>query len=459
MKKLFTILVGLITISATAQLATFDIATYTVPAGWTAEIKDFAASYVKTNNKTKSWCRVTIYKSIQSSGQALTDFNNEWNVLIVKNNWGTATPPQPETETEDGWTSHSAASTFTFEGKPAYSLLSTLTGYGVELSVVVLMNNTEYMKEIEQLLFSLDLKKPAQPVVENQQSQPVTQLTSQIGFTVTAAPGNHGIFTATTNFDDGWVAQPFADYVRVTKNPFTVLLHYGIEITDELRSTNQLEAVLFDRLILPRYNVSNIRKFDNGGPCYFCIHFFEADAVEKSTGNRYHLGLRIITNNGISKCIEILSPSQAAFQQEFTTPEKVEALLNYNKFAVTVNDLTGDWDSSSGAYAQMYSTTTGQYAGMNASTSADAFTFNSDGTYKSNHKGAYGMVGSMKFYDQKYNGEFSASPWEIVMTKRFDGKTSTFWAQYEAVRGGRVLHLTDKQYSGSQFHLVRKNQK
>jgi hypothetical protein len=455
MKNIFAFLFCVVALTATAQKTTFDIATYTVAAGWTPEIKDFAASYVKTNNVTKSWCRVTIYKSIQSSGNALTDFNNEWNALIVKNNWGPATPPQTETETEDGWTSHSAVSTFTYDNKEAYSLLSTISGYGVEVSVVVLMNSNEYMQQIEQLLLSLDLKKPDQSIV-TQQSQPVTQSNSQSSFTVTGASGNHGIFTATTNFDDGWVAQPFADYVRVTKNQFTVLLHYGIEITDELRATNQLEAVIFDRFILPRYNVSNIRKFDNGGPCYFCVHFFEADAVEKATGKRYHLGFRIITNNGVSKCIEILSPSQAAFQQEFPTPEKVEALLNYNKFAVTVNDLAGDWTSSSGSYVNMYSTVTGNYAGMNSSSSADEFTFNTNGTYKSNHKGAFGMLGSMKFYDQKYNGALTVSPWEIVMTKRFDGKTSTFWAQYEAVRGGRVLHLTDKQYTGSQFHLGRK---
>ncbi|TXH30032.1 MAG: hypothetical protein E6Q96_02460 [Cyclobacteriaceae bacterium] len=457
MKKIIVLIFCALALTATAQKTTFDIATYTVAEGWTPELKDFAASYVKTNNITRSWCRVTIYKSIQSSGHSLTDFNNEWNALIVKSNWGPPTPPQPETETEDGWTSHSAASSFTYENKPAYSLLSTITGYGVELSVVVIMNNTEFMKEIEQLLLSLDLKKPDRPIVNTQQSQPSTQPNVQNSFTVTAASGNHGIFTATTNFDDGWIAQPFADYVRVQKSQFTVLLHYGIEITDEMRATNQLEAVIFDRFILPRYNVSNIRKFDNGGPCYLCVHFFEADAVEKATGKRYHLGFRIITNNGISKCIEILSPSQAAFQQEFPNPEKVEALLNYNKFAVTVNDLAGDWTSSSGSYVNMYSTVTGSYAGMNASSSADEFTFNTNGTYKSNHKGAYGMVGSMNFYDQKYNGELTVSPWEITMTKRFDGKTSVFWAQYEAVRGGRVLHLTDKQYTGSQFHLGRKN--
>jgi hypothetical protein len=29
---------------------------------------------------------------------------------------------------------------------------------------------------------------------------------------VSARAGNQGIVTSTTNFDDGWVAQPFADY-------------------------------------------------------------------------------------------------------------------------------------------------------------------------------------------------------------------------------------------------------
>ena len=125
MKNIFAFLFCVVALTATAQKTTFDIATYTVAAGWTPEIKDFAASYVKTNNVTKSWCRVTIYKSIQSSGNPVTDFNNEWNALIVKNNWGPTTPPQTETETEDGWTSHSAVSTFTYDNKEAYSLLES----------------------------------------------------------------------------------------------------------------------------------------------------------------------------------------------------------------------------------------------------------------------------------------------------------------------------------------------
>jgi len=77
--------IAIISQTALCQTQTFDLATYTPPLGWTNEIKDFAASYTKTNNKTKSWCRITIYKSIKSSGDPAVDYASEWNALMVKN--------------------------------------------------------------------------------------------------------------------------------------------------------------------------------------------------------------------------------------------------------------------------------------------------------------------------------------------------------------------------------------
>ncbi|MBL7872951.1 MAG: hypothetical protein JNM78_15145 [Cyclobacteriaceae bacterium] len=452
MKKLFSLyVIFLIAIQSFGQIQTFDIVTYTPPVGWNKEIKDFGASYFVTNNKTGSWCRITLYKSIKSSGDPAIDFTNEWNELIVKNNYGVSNPPKPEIEVEDGWTSNSGVSVFKYENKDAYSLLSTISGYGVEVSIVVLMNSQEFMKSVEKMLGSIDLKKPEVKTIEVKTEQPAQATKSA----VTHVLANSGITMATTNFDDGWVAQPFAEYVRVTKGLITVLLHYPIKVTDEMRDSNNLEGVLFDQLVQPRYAVSNIRKFDNEGPCYFCIYFYEADVAEKATGNRYHLGLRIITNNGISRCIEIISPTREVFQREFPDQKNVEAMLNYNKFAVTVADLVGTWDESSGSYVDMYNTVTGTYAGMNSSSSFNSFTFNADGTYNSNHKGAFGMVGSMKFYDQKYNGTYKVMNWDITATKRFEGKTDVYWAQFEAVRGGRVLHLTDKTAAGIQYHLVK----
>lgn len=432
----------------------YDIITYVPPTGWKKETTEFAVSYVNTNTLTRSWCRVTLYKSRGSSGDALNDFNSEWKDLVT-NYYPDAVKPQPMVENEDGWVSYSGATPFTFNAEQAYLLLSTISGYGVEVSVLVLMNSEEYVRQVEAMLGTLDLKKPeVQQVVQSTYSNSQGAAT-QPAIVVHGGPGNNGIALATTNFDDGWVAKPFADYVQVTKNQTTVLIHYGIEITDEMRSQNSLEAVLFDRIILPRYQVSNIRKYDNGGPCYFCVYFFEADAVEKATGKACHIGFRFIPVNGIAKCIEIISPDAASFQKGFPTPEAVEAMLNYNKFAVTEADLKGTWEETSGSYVNMYSTVTGAYAGMNTSSSANKFIFKGSGNYESTHKGAFGMVGSMQFYDQKYAGKCTITPWDITLTNQFEGKTEEYWAQFEAVKGGRVLHLSRKTASGIRYHLVK----
>jgi hypothetical protein len=444
------------------QTETFDLATFSPPAGWRRESVDFAASYLITNNKTGGWCRVSIYKSIDSSGDPRTDFNSEWKSFTEKEFQGISLAA-PETIAGDGWTETSSAGKYSWQGKDAFFLLTSISGYGKVVSITANMNSDEYLKDVQGFLESVQLLKPEgytantksevshqNATVSNQTNVPAFFPTDEMG-----KSGTQGISKATTNFDDGWVAQPFADYVRVTKGNVSVLLHYAIEITDELRNSGDVEGNLFDRLMQPRYTISNIKKFENELYCYFCIHFYEADVVEKSTGKKYYVGFRVITENGISRCIEILSPSKQEFQREFPTQEKIAALTNYNKFAVSKEDLIGTWQESSGTHVNMYNTVTGAYAGMNSASSAATFIFKSNGTYFSNHKGAFGMVGSMKFYDQKYNGAYTVTNWDITATKRFEGKTDVFWAQYEAVRGGRVLHLTDKTASGIRYSLVK----
>lgn len=437
-----------------AQSETFDLATFTAPTGWKKETNENAFSYVITNSATGGWCRVTVFKSVGSSNDLTTDFNHEWDQLITKY-YSETTKPTPDVTEEDGWTAQAGVTPFKFQGQKCEALLIAISGYGKLLSVTVIMNSQEFKHDVELFLSSIQLKKPEVPIVVQTVTPQTIPNSGAAPIVVKDAPGNQGITLATTNFDDGWVAKPFADYVKVTKNNITVLLHYSIEITDDIRSN--VEGILFDRLILPRYTVTNIRKFDNDGPCYFCVYFFEADAVEKATGRRVHLGFRMIPNNGIARCIEIVSPSQAAFQQEFPTQEKVEALLNYNKFAVTLADIVGTWEESSGSYANMYSTVTGAYAGMSTASSAHKFIFSADGTYKSEHSGAHGMVGNMQFFSQKYSGKVTVTNWDITLPNRFNGETDILWAQFEAVRGGRVLHLVEKDSPVMDYHLVKTN--
>lgn len=460
MKSVLLLLLGLLTLSALAQRQTFDITSFTPPSGWKNETTDYATSFVKTNNVSRGWCRLSLYKSIKSSGDPLTDFNSEWKSLVAKD-FPESPVPTPRASTENGWTIEAGASNFTFNNEEAVALLSTISGYGLEVSIVVLYNNNEFLNDVESFLGTLDLQQPAaanEPVkeVKEEKTQAVTNTASSTGpLTISSAPGKNGISLSTTNFDDGWVAQPFADYVKVTKGNMVVLLHYAIEITDAMRDTNDVNGTLWNMVMASRYQLSNVRKYDNGGPCYFCIDFFEANAVDKASGKSVYVALRIVKNNGIARCIEIIAPSEQAMKEALPTQEKIEALLNYNKFAVTEADVVGTWEESSGSYVNMYNSYTGAYAGMNASSSANKFIFKPGGLYESTHKGAFGMVGSMTTYDQKYNGNSKVTNWEITLTKQFEGKTKIYWAQFEAVRGGRVLHITNKEYKGESYHLVK----
>lgn len=130
-------------------------------------------------------------------------------------------------------------------------------------------------------------------------------------------------------------------------------------------------------------------------------------------------------------------------------------MTGYNKFAVKAADLTGKWKESSFAAGQYYNSITGAYAGMNAVSSADSFTFNRDGSYTSAHSGASGFVGSQQFYSQKYQGRFTLSGWRISLTNRFNNRTEVFEAYFEISGAGPVLHLIRVDAQGIHYRLMR----
>src|SRR4051812_11585641 len=68
-----------------AQKETYDIVSYTPPAGWQKEIKENLTSYTIVNKKSNAWCQVGIVKSTISKGNIEKDFDSEWQELIVDN--------------------------------------------------------------------------------------------------------------------------------------------------------------------------------------------------------------------------------------------------------------------------------------------------------------------------------------------------------------------------------------
>lgn len=284
------------------------------------------------------------------------------------------------------------------------------------------------------------------PAIQDNQPPPVLQSNT----------GSSGITISTTNFDDGWVASPQADWVQLTKNNLTVYLHYAISLPDELRSGDG-DPILnhfWNLLIVPRYAISNLQKLPFDPYAYKRTYFMEATGTDNNTGQPVYVALRILIDNGIVSCVEIKANSKEEYAQEFPNLDKVANMTGYNRFAISPADITGKWTRSSGAFAQYYNVYSGNYAGMNAVSITSQLTVGTDGQLLLEHKGASGMVGNQQFFSETYNGPYTLTNWDLSFTDQ-QGKQTAFHAFYQAVKNGRILYLQNKQYSGQEYFFVK----
>ncbi|HRJ31049.1 MAG TPA: hypothetical protein PLV21_03200 [Cyclobacteriaceae bacterium] len=450
-KPVFLLLLILSVYSAQSQLReTFDIISYSPPKGWKKESTDNVVSFVTTNNKTGEWCRLSVYKSINTNRTPAADFDHEWNELVAKVYQGT-TKPVPESSVEDGWTALSGVSAFTWQGKSSTVLLNTISGYGLEVVVTVIMNSRAYMNHIQAFLSSIDLQKPVQT-----SSATVIPPTVTPSNPTLAASGTHGITKSTTYFDDGWTAKVMDDYVLVTKENTKFYMHYGFPIPPNAASSESgTTQANWDKFITPRYTVTNLWLNPDVGSWGGSYNYYaEGTAIERSTGKQVYIGFRTIID-GAYFCVEAVAPTKEEYLRHFPTIASLKDMRGSNRFAITKQDILGDWSSSDGSALQYYNVYTGQSAGMQFSQGAQEFFFRNTDDYNANISGAMGtMGGSQVVFDNKYKGKFSVTDWEISCTG-YGGVTQVFTAYFEAVRGGRILHIAKKDAPGVHYPLVK----
>lgn len=306
-----------------------------------------------------------------------------------------------------------------------------------------------------------DPQTQTQPAVQSQpQVQPQAAVAPVVVTTAQQAsstPSSTFTFT-TTNFDDGWVSTIANDFVQVTKGNITVLLYYGFEITDELRDSNvEFSDYYWNQLVVPNYRVKSAYRYQEG-VTYFRTYFIEGEAVNPQSGKSCYLALNVLVNSGVSTPVLAIAPDKNSYYQQFPEPKALGNMTGYNKFAVAAKDIVGTWEESSGSAVNLYNTYTGNYAGMNSTQGYDKFMFNTDGTYNSKHSGASSVYGVNTVFSQEYNGKVTVTNWDMSMTKRWKDATENFNAQFEAVRGGRILHLQNKESTGIWYHLARTKQ-
>lgn len=430
------------------QRETFDMVSYAIPEGWAKEIHNFGVSYSITDKTTGDWCVITVYKSVAGSGNLATDFDSEWNVLVTKAYPNTA-KPTPELVTQGGWSVLSGAGNFTWENRPSVILLNVISGYGRVASITVTTNSRAYQSEAEQFLDSIEMQKT---VTDNSApSEPMMVQTP-----VTTGFSGTGITQSTTTFSDGWVAQAMNDYVLVTKENTKFYIYYGFPIPSNAGSSESATTQAnWEKFITPRYHVTNLWLNPDVGSWGGSFNYYaEGTAVEKSTGKQVFIGFRTIID-GAYFCVEAVAPTKEEYLKHFPNLAMLKDMRNSNRFAVTTADVIGDWSSSSGSALQYYNVYTGQNAGMQFSQGGQEFFFTNNGEYNANISGAMGnMGGAQVVFDNKYKGKFSTTDWEITMTN-YGGVTQVFTAYFEALKGGRILHIAKKDAPGVHYPLVK----
>jgi hypothetical protein len=440
---------SVITIQATAQKETYDLISYHHPKGWTKEANNNITSYFTTNSKTNTWCRIIIVKSTVSKGSIDTDFDSEWKELAAKNYQITEGPEVSETQEADGWKIKAGSGKFSFDGKNAMVMVSTISGYGRCASIVAITNSDAYSTDIMKFLEEIELNKPETPSNANTiQQQPV---------------GVNGFQFNTTNFDDGWTSTVQVDWVEVVKGNIKVLIHYPREGTIFPADPEPLTNAAWNILVAPRY--SSLKNYKT---------------TYITTYNRPYLGMGTATDNASGKevfivlyrqgqtgWLEFVTNDKSTFIQQFKfDPETIrwdsetdllkpmEKMVNYNKFAIAASDFTGTWTSDFTGVQQLYHVYTGNYAGMNIHQSNQEFVFGADNLYNWKLLVVNGMVGNMKYTEVKSSGKFSVpNNWQLHFSKIESG-AKTYHAYWSCIKGARLLNLLDAKSPGSGIYDV-----
>jgi hypothetical protein len=422
--------------SASAQKTeTFDVATFAIPKGW--QSKPLGSALQLSVSGPKGTCTIVVFKTVPAGTDSKANFASSWDTLVKATVPSAGKPELKLTFKDNGWTLETGLAQFDAKSKTGMALLQTGTSNNKLVKLLILTDTDAYGPEIFAFINSFDLA-PVKADAKVAQPAPPTVSAGKFQFT-------------TTNFDDGWAATEHPDGVLVKKGNLSALVHYPNKKADAYNSV--LRAGLqnaWNLLVTPRY--SNIRNFElKPIQSFESISFAEADAQEKASGKTVHVVLfKKHFSKGNGRYIEFVTSTKAEFEKAFGAYhndefgwDKLVSMQGKNRFAVGAGDLVGKWATSDYASLSYYYVNGGGYAGATATSTADLFTFNPGNTYQSDHSGASGVVGSQKFSRQVYQGKYTTDTWTMTLTNRFRGESEKYSCYFEAVKGGRILILTD----------------
>jgi hypothetical protein len=428
----------------------YDIFSYSPPKGFT--LKDSKDKLFYHQSEGIHYCQLFLYPAVTGTSDVERDFKANWDFFARNPQQGVGDPINKEQQEADGWKVIFAGASGSYGGQPFVISLTTLTKGDITFFTAAVFTDEKYLPSVQEFTGSIepDLKKyvrktnPAFPATPGNipNSQPV-------------ADGFH--FTR-TNFDDGWVAVPQADWVETTKGNIKALIHYPNKVTDEYMPDGDLKLkTAWNNLVAPRYsNAANM--FFKDGDLYFTLpDYASAEMTDNATGKRVYVVLfKTQYYNGSGKYVEIIAPSQQAFEQAFGNYEtnkankswgELDKLQGRNKFAVAASDLKGTWTSDFGAAISYVYVSTGLSAGMDTHSSSESFAFLGGGKYEWNLGVASGQVGNIRFQSAKATGKVTVPDNWHVQFSDISGRPRKYDAMFSCIKGLRILWLDGKAYA------------
>lgn len=443
MKKIITSIALVFTLFLSqAQKKTYDIISYTAPAGWSESMQENVIVYTMTDKVKKNWSQIGIYRSVTGSGNTDQDFSSSWQNLVDAYYHTGAAQLQPVTMAGD-WQIKTGKGKFLFQKTNALVSLTTYSGNGVIVNIVVTSNNNTYALPVKKFLESIELKKP--------------DITKPADVVKPPAPAGKFAFSE-TNFDDGWTSRIREDWVEVTKGEFKVLLHFPNSKSIFPADPDPLTRAAWNVLSAPHYTAASDFKILTVND-YKRVYWLSANTTDQN-GKRWYV---VLFRQG-GGWIEFMAPDKNTFVRQFGPDDNtirwdsdvqqfaaMSAMASYNKFAVSASDLDGSstWKehfSSSTFYSNYY---TGAYEGMSTYSSSQWFDFTPGQHYTWHLVAANTYGGSTAVASGKGAGTFrSIGNWQLYFSE-LEGKAKTFDVYYTATKNGRILWMNDAKYPGS----------
>ncbi|MDO6430260.1 hypothetical protein Q4E93_06675 [Flavitalea sp. BT771] len=172
------------------QKASFDLASFTPPAGWQTNDLGGAVTYTTTDTSKGTLCILTLYRSTDGSGNADTDFSREWNSKMITPFGTSAGPKIRKVAAKNGWESRIGVDTFSKNGIHYLGILSVMSGYHKAMDMLVITNRKEYLTTLDNFYSSIEMQRPTATGPANATAGAGTVITGSTVAGVSVATGD-----------------------------------------------------------------------------------------------------------------------------------------------------------------------------------------------------------------------------------------------------------------------------